>query len=89
MIYAMGASGDGFVVLLDEHNFIARKLHDMVKVHHERKEELPPRLGATFIPVTGLKPRPRRVYLPKKPRKKRQPKPKPNNWSTSFRWSPR
>ncbi len=56
-------------VLLDEHNFLAKKLHAMVKEHYERKEELFPKAGATFIPVTGLKSRPRAIYLPKKKKK--------------------
>ena len=60
-------------VILDEHNFIAKKVHAIVKAHYQRKEELFPRSGA-FIPVTGLRSRPRAIYLPKKkkPAKKKK-----------------
>ena len=50
-------------VLLDEHNFIAKKLHQVVKAHYKRKRPLP-RLG-DLVPVTGLRSRPRAIYVPK------------------------
>ena len=50
-------------VLVDEHNFIAKKLHKIIKAHYKRKESLP-RL-ADFVPVTGLRSRPRAIYVPK------------------------
>ena len=58
-------------VILDEHNFIAKKLHDEVKVHYQRKGELLRGSGA-FIPVTGLRSRPRGIYLPKKQKLKKK-----------------